>query len=192
MASRLNLAPVFRAHWRGLSMRRKNADGGLDYQPDIVSRLLTLAIPSAAAAGMLFWLRDVDKTWSLPPEFAGVAIAAAALTSAALVQAFTQLASWRIRLTDRNRPTEAPFRAMVDEAVSHVLLATLESVLIVASAAGSLMLAGWAARLCTALTCALTAHLLFLFVLLVPRLYSTYVQTSEVDERLDGYTRARS
>lgn len=189
MASRLNVAPIFLAHWRGLTRRQPLPDGDFAYSPDSTARALTLAVPLVAGAAALVWLRSADDKWSLPVDFAGVAIAAASLLSAALVAAFTQLAGWREKLRDQDRTREKPLRAMVDEAVGHVLLSMLEAVLIVASAAASMMLAGWPARLACSLTFAAAAHVIFLFMLLIPRLYSAYVQTNDVDEHMDGFTR---
>jgi hypothetical protein len=189
MASRLDFTPVWLGHWRGLSMRTHSPTGYLHYHPDRVARAFTLLVPAAAFVGALYWLRDALPTWSLPADFTAVAVGAAALLSASLVAALSQLAGWRDRLSDRDRVSEQPVKAMIDEAVAHVALALLESVLMLATAVASLALAGWPARLFTAATCALGAHVIYLFLLLVPRLYSAYVQRNDVDENLDGYSR---
>jgi hypothetical protein len=189
MASRLNLRPVLFGHWRGLTMRRYMPNGDVVSRPYVPARTLTLLVPAAAGVGCWLWLRGRNDTWSLPPEFAGAAIAAAALLSAGLVAAFAVLVGWRDRLTERDRARERALRAMVDEAVAHVLLATLESVLVVPAAALSMILHGGAARAATTLTWILSAHVIFLFVLLVPRLYSAYGQTNEIEEHVDGLSR---
>lgn len=195
MANRLNLLPVWLGHWRGLTMRRyrydlpEDDDRSLSVGPDVLARSLTLAIPVLAGVVAAVVLWGKAPTWHIAGDVAGVVVAAAALMSGGLLGAFSLLAAWRERLDQNGRRRQRPLRAMIDEAVAHILLATLESALLVAAAFGALVARGFLAEAFACFAVALGAHVLYLFVLLVPRLYSVYAQTVDVDELMDGHTR---
>lgn len=195
MASRLDLLPVWLGHWRGLSMRTyrydlpEDDDRSLVLEPDRPAQVLTILVPvlAAAVSGVLAWRQNGD--WSLDNDVAGVAIAGASLLSAGMLTAFSLLASWRERLSSASLRRQRPLRAMIDEAVAHVLLAALESALLVGVSVLAMLLNGWLAKACAVLAAGYGAHVLFLFILLVPRMYSGYAQTADVEERLDGHSR---
>ena len=82
---------------------------------------------------------------------------------------------------------------MMDEAATHLLLAVQESVLMVPLAVLGLILTNqglWFLAAYVPLVL-LGTHVTWLFLLVVPRLYSAYTQVNEVDEAVDGYARTR-
>lgn len=156
-----------------------------------MARSLTIALP--LLAGCAVAVAAICFGWTFNLSTAGFVMAAGALVITGVLAAFGQLASWRTELGARDRADEAPLRAMVDEAATHMLLAILESVLVTVLALIAVGLSRWDrwALLATIPMACLTGHVLYLFTLVVPRLYSAYVQINDIDESLDGYSRTK-
>lgn len=195
VSSRLNVAPVWHAHWRGLQDRRVNEESlQLVLRADTLARGLSIGIPIiifTAAEAILFAL--VSPGWRLRPELAAAGMASAGLLFGSLLAAFALLATWRQRVAERDAFDERPLGWMIDEAVAHIMLAVLESVILVLCSIGSLVIpASTVSKICTGLGAAALAHMLFLFILVVPRLYSAYTEVNSVPMELDGFTKLRS
>ena len=184
MSDRFDVVPIWRGHWRGLSMRQ-----GRTTRSDDLARAVTIAVP-----GGVFLLVGA-LNWELPDATAAAIIAAGGLITAGSVTAFAQLAAWRSRLTERQSDydeADRPLRQMIDESVSHILLVVIESVAVVLVAA--LSTAGMPKSLtviASAVTMALLAHIALLFVVLASQLYSAYTQINRVDDSVNGFYRIR-
>ncbi|MBB1494115.1 hypothetical protein J4N02_13375 [Propioniciclava sp. MC1595] len=188
--ARLSPTPILRGHWNGLS-RRTYGNGELkDVRPDWPSRILSLLVPAAAAV----------LAWAFPPKTdpgaaLGLALTWSALVSAGLLGTFTLLAGWRSKLSERAereryyRIKDLPLRSLLDESVAHVLLGVLNSLALAAVAAISFLVRGALAIPATAVVAFLFTHTLMLFVLVVTRAYSAYVQAEDVPVEADGFAR---
>ncbi|NNG20532.1 hypothetical protein HJ590_13340 [Naumannella sp. ID2617S] len=187
---RLNVRPLFRGHWKSLTNRAMVPDGELHATADIPARSMTIAVPLAAGSGIA--AVTTLRPWVFDITAAGLVIGIAALVIGGVLAAFGQLAAWRTQIAARDRDTEAPLRAMVDEAATHLLLAVFEAVLLVPTSMLALVLpAGPPSLIATVPLTMLCAHLVWLFILVTPRLYSAYGQVNEVAESIDGYSHTK-
>lgn len=180
---RLDLRPILRGHWYGLTDGRTTGD-----EPDWLTRGILLATVLLVPVGL--W---GDFQLAAPgPLLSGVA-----LLAGALVGSFGTMTTLRLKLADiADVDDEAmgPERDLLDESVSHILLAALvaatdAAVLVIGTnvtAAGAPVTGFWAA-----LAIALSSYLVLLFVLILPRLYSAYVQINNVRPGLNGNRRGR-
>lgn len=188
---RLNWIPLWSGHWKSLAHRQLVPDGGLHPTPDIPARILTLAVPVVAAVlavvGVIFW------GWRFDLAAAGFVIGVAALIVGGVLAAFGQLAGWRITIGQLDRDADEPLRAMLDETATHMLLAILESLAVAVLAVVGLILSphGPWALLAVAPLAAAGAHVVWLFGLVVPRLYSAYAQVNDIPASMDGYAHTR-
>jgi Flp pilus assembly pilin Flp len=184
MLSRFNLAPLFRAHWKGLT------NGTNSPTPDWPSRLILIFIP--VAVGIL----SVFFNWRLMAPAA--LLAGVTLLAGSLLSAFTHLSSLRMKISEWEEHNSDRFnaeRAMLDETAAHLLLASLASIAnAVIIVIGLNFRSGvkeeidgfWAA-----MSLAFGSWTVILFVLCLPRLYSAYVEINHVEGYLSGFTRRR-
>ncbi|MGJ6980034.1 hypothetical protein ACSDQ9_05815 [Aestuariimicrobium soli] len=164
------------------------------YPGDHAARTVLVLLP-LLAAGLTAWsARSIlHQKSGLPVEWAGVAIAAAALLAAALLGAFSLLGQWRSRMNERamrdstTGAREWPVRALIDESVAAALVGVLDSALIMALALLGSITSGWAALASTALLVGVGLHMGLLFILIVVCLYSAYTQSESVPKALDGH-----
>lgn len=189
MLSRINVVPLIRGHV--LTLSNKNKTGTT---PDYVMRL---GLPGVAVAvGICAW----QFAWNLPS--ASALLAGVALLGGASLSSFAYMSSLRLRLTDR--PDDLWLnveRDSLDEGVTHILLvillSILDAVLIVigtnasplvtkqgAAVPGTIGASVWAY-----LALAVAAYIALLFLVLVPRLYSAYVEMNHVRDELNGHRR---
>jgi hypothetical protein len=185
---RLSITPVFRGHWKGLSN-----DRGTQTHPDWLTRgfLLVPAVGVAAAAFYLEWTFH-----------AGAALlAGVALLAGASLAVFAQLAALRVRLSERREEAWLDVeRDGIDEAVAHLLtafaLCIVNAMLLVIG-----MNVGVGDTAATSaspeigppffpLIAGISYYTAVLFLLLVSKLYSAYVETNRVRRELDGFDRS--
>ncbi len=181
---RFDPIPLLVGHWKSL------LDGTYErYQPDWWARAVLMLVPGGLAAAALW------QDWKIAapdPLLAGVA-----LLAGALVGAFGNLSTFRLKLTewaDRDDDTLQVERDMIDETVSHVLMAAL----LCAVTAVALVIGTNASEPEAPITGVLAALIIFLgsyvaliFLLVLPRLYAAYVQINNVRDRFNGFTRGR-
>jgi hypothetical protein len=127
-------------------------------------------------------------------------LSALALLSGALLSVFAQLSSLRLRLTDRPEERYLDIeRDGIDEAVAHLLFAFLLCIITCAllTIGMSTSYGGKDAPLIlgtfwTAPISAFTTYIFALFVILVPKLYSAYVEMNQVRRELNGFHKSIS
>lgn len=176
MLDRLNPLVVLRASWRSLEIRTETQT-----LPDKAARAILVLVP--AAVGLVVFL---TKTAFQNP---GTIFAGLSLFSAGLLAAFSQLVSIRGRYT---RPddfisddSERLTRAMLDEAVFHILTAVLVSagtafLVVVAMNVGPGD--GQSISRCFSTAVAVAGTYLFLiFVMTVRKLLGAYAVANDVD-----------
>lgn len=184
MGGRLSLGPVLRAHWKGLS--NDTADGRT--VPDWWSRAW-LILPSFV---ILFW--GIIDSWTLPAP--APLLSALALLSGGILAVFAQMLTLRSKLTERSDLSNlAVMKDGIDEAVSHLLIALLICILTSATIVVGLNVSTVApddtlARPWSAFALSATWYLLVLFLILIPKLYSSYTNINEVRDELNGFYRA--
>jgi hypothetical protein len=194
-----------------LQNRSKDARGRLVLTPDKPARVFTFAVPAIAAVlavlGLLIFHSSVSGAPVPGPkpaggspsptqamdnlstaDVAGAVLAASGLLFGTLLGAFGLLATWRERITSRDLSSEDQLGWMIDEGVFHTLAAVIESVIVALAALAGLLLPDFAARIALCVAIATVAHILYLFVLTTPRLYSAYTQINAVPAELDGHT----
>lgn len=186
MLARFNPSPIWNAHLKGLMNRKYTTERPVGV-PDAAARALLYVAPLVAGVVMFFFDGKVAGTDGL--------LAAAGIFTGALFMAFTQVASWRQMLSDRRHErevAEVAQRDSLDEAVAHLLMAMYASVALAvvivsgrnfADAEGRLT-SGWAAA-----TAALGVYTALLLLIVMPKLYSAYVEINEVDDEMSGLSR---
>lgn len=116
MTDRFNPGPLIVRAFN--EMRRRSQIG--EEPPDRLSRLILIALP--LIMGFTSWW----FAWSV--RSADSMVAGFSLLAAALLAVVPQLASWRQRLSDRNRASEGVARRKLDEAVANTLVGVLASI----------------------------------------------------------------
>jgi len=181
--NRLNPFYMFRGLWKSLS--RFESENIL---PSVFIRLVVFAFPLALGIYM-----QITKACLADP---GSILAVLGLLAGALLAAFSQLSSWRSVLSARADLSEKRDRDHLDETAAQLLVASYMS----ATAAGFLVLGtnvtasptGALGTPWSAIVGALGAHVLVVFLIAVPRLYSAYVNLNAVRDELNGYTSKKS
>lgn len=186
MLDRFNVAPILRGHWKGLTNGQY-----LVARPDLAARAILL-LP-IGLFGYLLW------------RGASLASPAALLTGAALLaggmlSAFTHLSTLRLKITEWDGEGGASRfsveRDMLDETAAHLLTGSLACVLDAASLVIGMNVSldknGQLTGFWAALSSAISLYVLLIFVVVLPRLYSAYVEINRVAGRLSGFTRGKS
>ncbi|MGV9452119.1 hypothetical protein [Streptomyces sp. NPDC003635] len=185
MLDRFNVAPILRGHWKGLTNGQY-----LVHRPDLAARAILL-LP-LLLFGYLFW------------RGASLASPAALLTGAALLaggmlSAFTHLSTLRLKITewdgDDGVSRFSVEKDMLDETAAHLLTGSLACVLDAASLVigmnVSLDKEGHLTGFWAALSAGISLYVLLIFVVILPRLYSAYVEINSVTGRMSGFTRGK-
>ncbi|WP_206474737.1 hypothetical protein [Dietzia sp. KRD202] len=185
MFDRFDLRSIFRAQWRSLSyFGDRGADGTRAVHPDIVARVVLLAVPIAVCGAM--WIFDGVL------RNATVFLTASTLFSAVLLGVFAQLASLRSRFTaDEPTPQDQDQRDVLDESVNHVMAAEIGAI------AASILLAvglgtSGSSTICGPLAWVVSGTLAYVAVvilMLLPNLLYAYTRTNNVDSALSGFGR---
>ncbi|WP_314178110.1 hypothetical protein [Streptomyces winkii] len=184
MFSRFNVAPILRGHWKGLS------DGEYSkWRPDRTSRALLVA----PAAVFLFMLSSDGVLKSPTPLLTGVALLAGGMLSA-----FTHLSALRLKITEwnieRDTPEFSTEKDSLDESAAHLLAGALVCILDAATLVIGMNIAlrkdGALTGFWAALASGLSAYVFLVFVAILPKLYSAYVDINRVKGELSGFTKS--
>lgn len=188
---RLSPLPIIRGHWKGLSQRDYGSpEEPPTVTPDRVAQVLTIGVPLATAITILAVppVKGIDIGVAV-----GLGLAWSALTSAGLLGAFTLLAGWRARLSDRQAGAsylevrQRPLLALVDEAVAHVMVGVIDALMVAVFTVAAALAGHPLTRPLMAVAAAAAAHTVFLFGLMVTRLYSAYTQVEHVRDEVNGF-----
>jgi len=119
-------------------------------------------------------------------------LAAGGILAGALFMAFTQVAAWRDRYTERmagRQASELPQRYSLDETVAHILMATYACFGLAVVALVGANFANKEDKL-TGIWAALTivdgTYVVLLMLIIIPKLYAGYAVTHEVDREMSG------
>ena len=190
---------MFGAHLRGLSIRQYDEKTTVE-RPDWAAMGFLYATP--ALVGGLSYFAE----WRI--SAVDPLLGASALLVGGLLAALAQIASWRDKLTvrqDQNDRADAPRRDSLDECVAHVLMLLYASSVLVVLLAVSANVASDAECLPVAqsalcqpipsgtvplgLSVAVVAcgsYALLLVLLVVPKLWDTYVDANNVPPHMGG------
>lgn len=178
MTDRFSALPVARGAWKGLANSTRTGRS-----PDKVALAILIVVP--VLVGVTCFALD----WHLShvdPLLAGVA-----LLSGVLLSSFAHLATWRSRLVEREErfdTADAAERDSVDEAVALILWAALVSmvaaalIVIAQNAAPAGLGRPWASLVLVTCT-----HVFLLFLIIVPKLYASYVRANRVPDHRSGF-----
>lgn len=180
MLDRLNPTPIIRGHLKGLT---RGDRGG---------RVADVGARVVAAAALLLAVPALLLDWKLAaPE---ALLAGVSLLAGALLSAFGYLATVRLRLQDRDpQPGTGTQRAkdLLDESVAHLLSATLaclvNAVILVAGMNAGDHPDDPVTGLAAALGIGVSAYIAVTFLILLTRLYATYVDAVQPRDRLNGF-----
>lgn len=174
---------IWNGHLKGLKNRDFRAVPPTGV-PDLFARILLYGLPTVGAAAALWFGGTVAAIDGL--------LAAAGVLGGGLFMAFTQVASWREQYTQRlaERPeAERPQRYSLDETVAHILMATYGCFAVVAVIVVGANFADGQERLTgiwAALAIFFGTYVLLLIGLILPKLYSAYAVTHNVDSEMSG------
>lgn len=184
MTDRFDLLPLFRAHWRVLSIDTDNGETKGDW----VARI-GLLLPAVTVVGVMWWFDGrLANT--------GVLLAADSLLASGLLAVFAQISTLRLKLSDRYERgfEEADTdKDAMDESATLLLFACF-----LAFVNGAVMTVGMTVGAenmtslrgpCAWVAAGLFAYLLLLLVMLIPRLLSAYTSVNEVRNDLSGFYR---
>ncbi|MFJ9525476.1 hypothetical protein [Streptomyces cyaneofuscatus] len=185
MSERFNVLPVLRGHWKGLTDGRHAAQ-----RADVVARL-SLLLP-VVVFGLMLWR---EGRLAAPASL----LTGVALMAGGMLSAFTHLSTLRLKITEWDSPGEASRfeveRGMLDETAAHLLTGSLlcafnAATLVIGMNVGVTktghLYGFWAAA-----SAGLSSYVLVVFVFVIPRLYSAYVQINDVSSELNGFDRRR-
>lgn len=181
MFSRFNFIPVLRGHWKGLTDGRITPP-----KPDVLARL-ALLIPLT-----VFLLMQLRNGHLATP---GALMTGVALLAGGMLSAFTHLSTLRIKVKEWVGTSEASRyeveKGMLDETAAHLLTGSLLCAFDVASLVIGMNVSvtkeGHLYGFWAALSAAISSYVLVIFVFIVPRLYSAYVEINDVSPDLDGF-----
>ncbi|MFE3552579.1 hypothetical protein ACFXN2_28370 [Streptomyces kronopolitis] len=186
MLDRFNVTPILRGHWKGLTNGQY-----LVYRPDFTARAIFLT--PLALFGYLLWSGASLKS-------PAALLTGAALLAGGMLSAFTHLSTLRLKITEWDEGGSAGRfqmeRDMLDETAAHLLTGSLACVLDAASLVigmnASLDKQGHLTGFWAALSAAISSYVLLIFVVILPRLYSAYVEINGVAKNLSGFTRGKA
>ncbi|MET8807206.1 hypothetical protein [Streptomyces sp. NPDC004546] len=181
MFSRFNFIPVLRGHWKGLTDGRYTPP-----RPDISARLATL-VPIGVF--VLMWLRQ--GRLSTP----GALLTGVSLLAGGMLSAFTHLSTLRLKVKEWVGSSEVSRyeveKGMLDETAAHLLtgslLCALDAASLVIGMNVSVTKDGHLYGFWAAFAAAISSYVLIIFLFLVPRLYSAYVEMNDVSPNLNGF-----
>lgn len=186
MSSRFVAVELFRGHWKGLSdYRQKNPVA------DRWTRSTLIALPLLAGGAMF-----IPGAQLAAP---GAILAGVALLAGSFLAAWGQVASLRLRLTERAadfKTAQQVDRDALDETAAHLLVASVLSgctalVLVLAMNLAANPATGAVSGPLAAVAVALASYVLLVFLIAVPRLYTAYVNIHKVRPELSGTHRGR-
>lgn len=181
MFSRFNFIPVLRGHWKGLTDGRYTPP-----RPDFFARMAPL-IPIT-----IFLLMWIKKGHLSTP---GALLTGVALLAGGMLSAFTHLSTLRLKIKEWAGTSEASRyeveKGMLDETAAHLLTGSLLCAFDVASLVIGMNVSvtkeGHLYGFWAALSAAISSYVLVIFIFLIPRLYSAYVEINDVSPDLNGF-----
>jgi len=186
MTDRFNPTDIVVAHLKGLKNRRYTTVRPVGLA-DRAARYVLYGLPVVAGVAMVLLGGTVAG-----PE--GILAGIAVLTGA-LFMAFTQVATWRERFTERRHVREAAEvnqRDSLDEAVAHLLMAMYASLLLVVVLVVGANFTDKDGNLIGAfagVTAAIGLYIVLLLMIILPKLYTAYASINEVDDEMSGLYR---
>ncbi|MFD5014620.1 hypothetical protein [Streptomyces chartreusis] len=186
MLDRFNVAPILRGHWKGLTNGKY-----LVPRADIFARVV-LSLPF----GLFLYLFIHGATLASP----GALLTGAALLAGGMLSAFTHLSTLRLKITewdDGDKVSQFKVeKEMLDETAAHLLTGSLACVLdaaaLVIGMNVSLDKKGHLTGFWAALSAGISFYVLLIFIVILPRLYSAYVDINGVSGRLSGFTHGKN
>ncbi|MBD3779232.1 MAG: hypothetical protein IE923_08215 [Micrococcales bacterium] len=179
MASRLNVAPLFRGVLTGL--RHRDEDPTKEVA-DKTTRFILFGVPILAGASIVAFRVEV----SAPDQL----LAGVTLLAGALLTGFSQVAAWRERILQRDE--QARTRAL-DEAAAHILFSLLASTLVTALVVAltivpDLCLPSWLDLLCVILGALAVAALVYvgISIVIVANLLWDAFSSEKVDAQVEA------
>ena len=187
MLSRFNVRPVLFGHWKGLTDGRYRR-----YKPDWSARAI-LCIPFVLTGVM--WGTGGDLAAPTP------LLTAVSLLAGGMLSAFTHLSTLRLKITewlDKEGDEGSNFeveREMLDETASHLLtgslLCAIDALLLVVGLNFASSPEGHLTGVFAAIASGVSSYIFLVFVMIVPRLYSAYVEINKVSSKLNGFVRSK-
>lgn len=175
---RLNITPLLRGHWKGLSDGRPGNSSHGDRAAKIT------LVGASLVVGVLAFVYN----WTLPsatPVLTGVALLAGATLSA-----FSSLSTLRLRMTDQESNRLQIDRDAIDETVAHILtvslLCVIDAVLLVVGLNAVPDGHGGIGARFAAFPITVSVYMALLFAIALPRLYSAYATFNHVRPALSG------
>lgn len=185
-SNRFSATSIWLAHVKGLRNRDFESEN-LNSAADIFALSVLYGLPLT--------LSVVGYVLGAKITGADGLLAAAGILAGALFMAFTQIAAWRDRYTERQKErheSELVQRYSLDETVAHVLMAAyaclLMTVLVIVGANftdAEERMTGLAA----ASVIAVGTYVVLILLIIIPRLYSAYAVTHKVPSDLSGLSR---
>ena len=181
---RLDLLPVFRAHWRSL-IRTSNG------RPDWVARSFCLIAVLIVPLAILFKLRLTE---------AAPLLSAVALLAGVLMGVFIHMSQLRLRLTDDEESGRIErIKRQLDESVAHLLTAALlcgfdaiflaiEINLKDATNPKDANPSAWYAYVPSSLAMGCSVYIFILFMMTIRRMYAAYVDMNDVNSDYSGFS----
>lgn len=186
-SNRFSAIYVWRGHKKGLMDRDFRAEQPVGV-PDPLARTVLYGVPLLLGV-VAYWLGAAIAAVD------GL-LAAAGVLASGLFMAFTQVAAWRDRYTERmvsREASEKPQRFALDETVPHILMATYACFLLLVVVVVGANFADEDGRLVGAFaasTIAICSYVLLMMMIVLPKLYSAYVVTHKVDADISGQSRS--
>jgi hypothetical protein len=184
VSNRFSARHIWNAHLKGLRNRNFNRPDMSPSAADILARAVLYLVPIKLGVLAHFWGATIAAVDGL--------LAAAGLLAGGLFMAFTQVAAWRDRYTDRMdrfEDAERPQRYSLDEAVAHILMATygcFALVVITLVGANFSDKQGHLTGLFSALDIGVGSYILLLMLIILPKLYTSYAVTHRVGKDMSG------
>lgn len=174
---------IYSAQWKATHKYSSNETHPISIMQVGFTYLLPIGI------GVTSFTRDATL------NFADSLLTMLGILAAALITAFSQLASWRKQLTDEGDSkilAHSPERWLIDSSVSHIIAGAYSSViaciLIITSMAITIP-DSWTFphihSLGSALITLMTSHTIVSLLLALPGLYSAYIQLNKIDDSLN-------
>ncbi|MFJ8801001.1 hypothetical protein [Streptomyces sp. NPDC102487] len=130
----------------------------------------------------------------------GALLTGVALLAGGMLSAFTHLSTLRLKLKEWSGASEVSRyeveKGMLDETAAHLLTGSLLCVLDAASLVIGMNVSvtkdGHLFGFWAALAAAISSYVLIIFIFLIPRLYSAYVEMNDVSPDLNGFVSRQS
>lgn len=181
-SNRFSAAHIWNAHQKGL--RNRAFTSSMASAPDYLARWILYLVPFVLGGVAWYFEATVAAIDGL--------LAAAGVLAGGLFMGFTQVASWRAQYTERaesHHSSERPQRYSLDETVAHILMATYGCFLLVVVVLVGANFANRAGELTgffAAATVTVGTYVLLLIAMVLPKLYTAYAVTHDVDDEMSG------